>query len=122
MEARSVPDFLQGLNKVSSAVQLRYDVAHSNALPEEVRQRLVRQAGRRMTAEGVLVIEARQFRTQEQNRQAAIERLVGLIRRASEKPKLRMTTHPSLASQQRRLENKRRRSQVKRMRRLRLEQ
>ena len=52
MEARSVPDFLQGVNKVSSAVQLRYDVAHSNALPEEVRQRLVRQAGRRMTAEG----------------------------------------------------------------------
>ena len=112
----------QNVNKVSSAVQLRYDVAHSNALPEEVRRRLVRQAGRRMTAEGVLVIEARQFRAQEQNRQAAIERLVGLIRRASEKPKLRKPTHPSLASQQRRLEKKRRRSQVKRMRRLKLEE
>jgi len=68
------------------------------------------------------VIEAQQFRTQEQNRQAAIERLAGLIRRASEKPKLRKKTHPSLASQERRLEKKHRRSQAKRMRRLRLEE
>jgi ribosome-associated protein len=82
----------------------------------------MKQAGRRMTAEGVLVIEARQFRTQEQNRQAAIDRLVGLIRRALEKPKLRKATRPSLASQERRLEKKRRRSGVKRMRRLRLEE
>jgi ribosome-associated protein len=106
------------VNKVSSAVQLRFDVVNSMSLPEDVRRRLQRLAGKRITVDGILVIEARQFRTQEENRQAAIERLVQLVRRAAAKPRLRKRTHPSLASQQRRLEKKHRRSEVKRIRRL----
>jgi len=107
----------QNVNKVSTAVQLRFDAGHSASLPEEVRQRLTRLAGRRMTAEGVLVIEARQYRTQEANRQAAIERLVELLRQAAEKPTVRRNTKPTLASQRRRLESKRRRGEIKSLRR-----
>ncbi len=106
------------MNKVSTAVQLRFDVAHSMSLSEEARQRLLRLTGKRITTDGILVIEARQYRTQEENRRAAIERLVKLVRQAVEKPRLRKKTHPSLASQQRRLEKKRRHSEIKRMRRL----
>jgi ribosome-associated protein len=105
------------VNKVSTAAQLRFDVAHSASLPEEVRQRLLRLAGKRITTDGILVIEASQFRTQEENRQAAIQRLVQLVRRAAEKPRVRKKTHPGLASKLRRLEKKHRRSEVKRMRR-----
>lgn len=107
----------QNVNKVATAVQLRFDVAHSPSLPEEVRQRLTRLAGKRLTAEGVLIIEARRFRTQEQNRQDALDRLTGLIRRAAEPPKPRRQTRPTAASQQRRLAGKRRRSEVKHTRR-----
>jgi ribosome-associated protein len=99
----------QNVNKVATAVQLRFDAANSPSLPEEVRTRLMRMAGRRLTGEGEVVIEAKRFRTQERNRQDAIQRLVELIRRASEKPKPRIATKPTKASQRRRLESKQRR-------------
>ncbi len=105
----------QNVNKVATAVQLRFDV-RSSSLPADVRRRLVRLAGRRISREGELLIEAREFRTQEQNRAAARQRLIELIRRAAEKPKPRRKTKPTLASKQRRLETKRRRSQIKRLR------
>ena len=87
----------QNVNKVATAVQLRFDVAHSPSLPDDVRQRLVRLAGRRMTEEGVLIIEARRFRTQARNRQDAVDRLVALIRKAAEKPISRRKTSPTAA-------------------------
>jgi ribosome-associated protein len=106
----------QNVNKVATAVQLRFDVRHSPSLPEDVRQRLIRLAGRRSTTEGILIIEAHRYRTQEQNRQDALARLVELVRQASVKPKIRKKTKPTLASRQRRLEDKRHRSQTKRLR------
>jgi ribosome-associated protein len=107
----------QNVNKVSTAVQLRFDI-WSSSLPEEVRARLLRLAGKRVTTEGILIIEARRFRTQEYNRQDARDRLVALIRKAVEIPKPRQQTKPSLTSRQRRLEQKRHRSAIKKMRRL----
>ncbi len=107
----------QHVNKVATAAQLRFDVQRSPNLPEEVRERLVRLAGRRMTTDGVLVIEARRYRSQDRNRQDAIDRLVTLIRRAAEKPKVRRKTKPTRASKEERLESKRRRGRTKRMRR-----
>jgi ribosome-associated protein len=106
----------QKVNKAATAVQLRFDVASSPSLPDPVRQRLMRLAGNRMTGEGVLVIEAQQFRSQEQNRQNARDRLANLIRRAAEKPKKRRKTKPSRAAKERRLQEKRRRSEKKRRR------
>jgi ribosome-associated protein len=106
----------QKVNKVSTAVQIRFDVGNSPSLPDDIRDRLIRLAGRRITAEGVLVIDARRFRTQEQNRKDAIERLVELIRKAAERPKSRRKTRPTLASKRRRLETKRRHGVTKRMR------
>jgi ribosome-associated protein len=106
----------QNVNKVSSAVQLRFDVAHSPSLPEDVRQRLMTLAGRRLTTEGVLLITARRFRTQERNRQDARVRLIELVRRAAEPPKTRRPTRPSRAAKARRLEEKRRRGGIKRSR------
>ena len=106
----------QNVNKVATAVQLRFDVANSS-LPTDVRERLTRLAGKRLTDEGILILEAQRYRTQERNRQDALDRLVALIRRATEKPKPRRQTQPTLASQQRRLESKRRRSGIKRTRR-----
>ena len=108
----------QHINKVSTAVQLRFDAAHSPALPAAVRERLIKLAGRRITEKGVIVIEARRFRSQERNRQDARERLVALIRKAVERPKPRRKTHPTKASKKRRLEQKRRRSHMKRTRRV----
>ena len=107
----------QNVNKVATAVQLRFDVANSPSLPEDVRARLVRLAGSRLTEEGVLIINARRFRSQDRNRQDAIERLVELIRKAAEKPKVRRATRPSRASKARRLESKRRQAEKKRLRR-----
>ncbi|MDY6838749.1 MAG: alternative ribosome rescue aminoacyl-tRNA hydrolase ArfB [Thermodesulfobacteriota bacterium] len=107
----------QNVNKVATAVQLRFDVGKSPSLPDDVRKRLIRLAGRRMTEGGVLIIEARRFRRQEQNRQDAMDRLVRLIRRAAERPKARRKTRPTLESKRRRLEAKRRRAETKRMRR-----
>ena len=106
----------QNVNKVATAVQLRFDAKHSPSLPEDVRERLVRLAGKRVTGDGILIIDARRYRSQEQNRQDAIDRLVGLIRKASIRPKTRRPTRPTLASRQKRLEEKRRRSELKRTR------
>ena len=106
----------QNVNKVDSAAQLRFDLAHSPSLPDEVRSRLLQIAHNRITEEGILVIEAKRFRTQEKNRQDAQERLVNLIRRAAEKPKIRKKTGPTAASRRRRLEEKRRRGEIKRVR------
>jgi len=107
----------QNVNKVSSAVQLRFNVRETSSLPVEVKQRLERLAGRRMTSDGILIIEARQYRSQERNRQAAQERLIRLIQQAVEPPKPRHKTKPTRASMMRRLESKRKRGETKRLRR-----
>ena len=107
----------QNVNKVSSAVQLRFDVAASTTVPKEVKVRLMRLAGSRMTEGGVLVINARRYRTQERNRRDALERLVSLLRRAAKPPKPRKKTRPTFASRQRRLATKQRRGDIKRLRR-----
>jgi ribosome-associated protein len=102
---------------VSTAVQLRFDVGNSPSLPGDVRTRLIRLAGRRLTQDGILIIEARQFRTQERNREDAIGRLVELVRQAAEKPKPRKKTKPSRAAKERRIESKKQRGEVKKSRR-----
>jgi len=107
----------QNVNKVATAVQLRFDVARSPSLPDDVRTRLLRLGGRRVTDDGVLVIDARRYRTQERNRRDALERLVRLVRRAAEPPKRRRPTRPTRASRERRLDEKKRRSRVKKERR-----
>lgn len=106
----------QNVNKVSTAVELRYNVRHGS-LPVAVRDRLVAIAGRRMTDEGVLVIRAERFRTQERNREDARERLAELVRKALHVPKKRIATKPTRAARTRRLEAKGKRGDVKRMRR-----
>jgi len=103
----------QNVNKVESAVQLRFDVRQSPSLPEDVKARLARIAGRRMTNDGVLIITAQRFRAQERNREDAVARLVEMIRQATERPKPRRPTRPTLASKKRRLEAKCRRSEIK---------
>ena len=106
----------QNVNKVATAVQLRFDVRTFSALPEDARGRLAQLAGRRMTEDGVLILGAKRFRTQERNRQDAIQRLVKLIRKSLEKPKTRRKTRPSPASRQKRLDEKRHRSETKKSR------
>ncbi len=106
----------QNVNKVATAVQLRFDVRNSPSFPEDVRTRLTRMAGKRMTREGVLVITAQRYRTQEQNRADAIARLVALIRQAARKPKPRRATKPTRASRLRRLARKRQRGETKKLR------
>ncbi len=108
----------QNVNKVSTAVQLRFDVRRSPSLPEAVRSRLEKLAGSRLTRDGVLVISADRFRTQERNRDDALARLLALIRRASVAPKPRRPTRPTLASKERRLKTKTERGAVKRQRRV----
>jgi ribosome-associated protein len=103
----------QNVNKVESAVQLRFDVRNSPSLPEDVKERLERIAGKRLTNDGVLIITAQRFRMQERNREDAVNRLVELIRQATERPKPRRPTRPTLASKKRRLEAKGRRSEIK---------
>jgi ribosome-associated protein len=105
----------QNVNKVSTAVELRFDIAASS-LPEEVKHRLTTLAAGRLTSDGVLIIDSREHRTQAQNREAARERLIGLIRQAARRPKKRRATRPSAASRERRLESKRQRSRVKKLR------
>jgi len=107
----------QNVNKVASSVQLRFDVRNSPSLEIEVKERLVRLAGSRMTEEGVLVIEAKRYRTQEQNREDALQRLMVLIRNAQEKPKARKATRPSVTAKAARLGTKKKRSEIKRTRR-----
>jgi ribosome-associated protein len=106
----------QNVNKLSSAVQLRFDVRHSPSLPDDVRARLERLAGRRLTREGVLVIIAQRHRTQERNRADALERLTELIQRAAVAPVPRRPTKPTKSSRERRLESKKRRSSIKGLR------
>ena len=106
----------QNVNKVATAVQLRFNVANSRSLSEEVRIRLISLAGNRITEDGILIIDARRFRTQGRNRENATDRLVELIRNAAQTPKIRRRTRPTLASKIRRLESKRRGAESKRLR------
>lgn len=107
----------QNVNKVSTAAELRFDAAQSPSLPEQVRARLIRLAGSRMSREGLIVIQARRFRTQEQNRADALARLAALIERAVQPPKTRRVTVPRAASKAARLREKKRRGEIKRLRR-----
>jgi ribosome-associated protein len=106
----------QNVNKVASAVQLRFDAEHSPSLDEPERARLRRLAGRRMTADGVIVITARRFRTQERNRQDAYDRLIALVRQAATPPPRRLPTRPTAASRIRSRAAKAARSRAKRLR------
>jgi ribosome-associated protein len=106
----------QNVNKVATAVQLRFDAARSPSLDEATRTRLRPLAGRRMTADGVVIIIARRFRTQERNRQDAYERLIDLVRRAAEPRKRRVPTRPTVSSRERRREAKLARGRTKRLR------
>ena len=106
----------QNVNKLSTAVQLRFDVRRSPSLPDDVRHRLMRLAGKRLTQDGVLVITAQSHRTQLQNREDAREKLLVLIRAAAERPVPRRPTRPSAGSKRRRLESKQRRSGIKALR------
>ena len=106
----------QNVNKVETAVQLRFDVANSPSLPDPVKARLKARAGRRMTQDGILVIMAQRFRSQERNREDARNRLVELIRDASVAPARRVPTRPTLGSKKRRLEAKAKRGEIKTLR------
>ena len=106
----------QNVNKVATSVQLRFDVANSPSLAPDVKARLTKLAGKRMTDAGVLIIEASKFRTQEKNREDAIGRLYELVRKASEKPKLRHKTKPTRSSKEERLKEKKKRGETKKLR------
>ena len=106
----------QNVNKVSSAVQLRFDARHSPSLPERVKTKLESIAGARMTKDGVIVLTAERFRTQEANRKDAVDRLVELLKKAAFQPKKRIKTKPGLGAKQRRLEGKAKRSGIKKLR------
>ena len=108
----------QNVNKVSSAVQLRFNVAETTAFNYQIRQRLKKIAGKRLTSEGILIIKAQRYRSQEQNRQDAIDRLVEMIQKAIEVPKHRRATRPTAASKKRRLATKRQRGDLKRRRKV----
>ena len=112
----------QNVNKTATAVQLRFKVVDSPSLPVAVRERLVRVAGRRVDKSGVLTIEAKRYRDQSRNRDDALDRLVKLIRKAAEKPARRRPTQPSTASRQRRLDDKRKRGELKKARRPKVEE
>lgn len=107
----------QHVNKVATAVELRFDLSVPPALPPLVRARLARLAGRRLSADGILTIQAHRFRTQERNRRDALERLLALIQRATEEPKARRPTRPTRASKERRLQGKSQRAEIKGLRR-----
>lgn len=106
----------QNVNKVASAVQLRFDIRHSPSLPQPVRERLEGLGGNRVSQDGVLVITAQRFRSQDRNRADALDRLVALIRRAATPPRPRRATRPSAASRERRLAAKARRARLKQQR------
>lgn len=105
----------QNVNKVATAVQLRFDV-RASLLPEEVKTRLIHLAGNRITSEGILLIEAKRFRTQEQNREDAMQRFIELVRKSLVKPKARRKTKPTQASKEQRLQEKKKRGEIKKMR------
>ncbi len=106
----------QRVNKVATAVQLRFDVGRSPSVPVAVKQRLIRLAGRRVSSDGILTIEAHRFRVRERNREDARERLIELVRKASHQPKPRKKTRPTRTSHECRLEFKRRRARTKHLR------
>ena len=106
----------QNVNKVSTAVQLRFDVRHASTLPRTVRERAERLAGNRLTKAGVIVITAARFRTQDQNRDDALDRLVELLTKAATPPRVRRPTRPSRAAQKRRLESKTKHGAIKKLR------
>ena len=106
----------QNVNKVASAVQLRFDILNSASLEPEVKERLTKIAGSRVTGDGILILSAKRYRSQEQNREDAVQRLIALIQKAAQKPKPRHRTKPSKAAQEARLAEKKRRSVVKRLR------
>ncbi|MFN8382564.1 MAG: alternative ribosome rescue aminoacyl-tRNA hydrolase ArfB [Anaerolineales bacterium] len=106
----------QNVNKVATAVQLRFDVINSPSLASDLKGRLILLAGKRITADGVLIIEAKKYRTQEQNREDAIQRFYELIQKAGEKPKPRHKTKPTKASKEKRLQGKKKRSEIKKTR------
>lgn len=103
----------QNVNKVATAVQLGFNLSASQSLPYHVKQRLRRLAGKRVSADGILIIKAKRFRTQEENREDARRRLAELIRAALNSPKKRIKTHPSLNARQRRMDSKRKRAKIK---------
>jgi ribosome-associated protein len=107
----------QNVNKVATAVQLRFDISNSPSLASDLKGRLLRLAGNRVNADGVLLIEAKRFRTQEQNRKDAIQRLTELVRKSFEKPKARTKTKPTKASKEKRLKAKKKRGETKKIRR-----
>jgi ribosome-associated protein len=111
----------QNVNKVSTAVQLKFDAAHSPSLSDQVRDRLITLAGSRASADGIITITAQRFRLQSRNRADVLERLLTLIRDASRPPKPRKATRPTRASRQRRLDSKKQRGEVKRARSSRVE-
>jgi ribosome-associated protein len=106
----------QNINKVATAVQLRFNVKNSSTLPIDMKERLIKLAGSRLTENGVLIIEAKRFRSQTKNREDAVQRLVALVIKASEKPKSRKKTKPSVSSKAARVFNKKRRGAIKRVR------
>jgi ribosome-associated protein len=107
----------QNVNKVATSVQLRYDIMKSSTLDQKIKDRLIKLAGSRATVDGILIIEAKRYRTQEQNRMDAMKRLVTLVQRAAEEPKVRKKTRPSLTASAARVDEKKRRGTVKRIRR-----
>lgn len=107
----------QNVNKVATAVQLRFDLRGSPSLPEDVRARVLRMARNRINENGVLILDARRYRSQERNRQDALDRLIRLLQRAAQPPRVRRKTRPTAASKAKRRAQKRRRSEVKRTRR-----
>jgi ribosome-associated protein len=111
----------QNVNKVATAVQLRFDVVNSPSLASDLKSRLIRLAGKRITADGVLVLEAKRFRTQEKNREDVLGKFYELIQKAGEKPKVRRKTKPTKASKEERLKGKKKRGEVKKLRRGRYE-
>ena len=106
----------QNVNKVSTAVQLRFDVAHSPSLQEDVKARLIKLAGKRVSGEGILLIEAKRYRSQEQNRLDALKRFREILNRASRKPRLRKKTKPTQSSTEDRLQKKKKRGEIKKYR------
>ena len=106
----------QNVNKVASAVQLRFDVRNSSSLPADVKMRLLKLGGKRVTDEGILIIEAKRHRTQEQNKEDALQRFSELARKACEKPKQRRKTQPSRAAKEKRLKGKKIRAEIKKVR------
>lgn len=107
----------QNVNKVASSVQLRFDIRNSPSLESEVKERLIKLTGSRVTDDGILIIEAKKYRTQEQNRYDATQRLIAWVQKALEKPKVRRATRPSLTAKAARVGDKKKRGEIKKTRR-----